>query len=224
MARKGTDAWTAHAPGGGVCSGPDGIPEMTVVISRPGLDALDNGQLVGVGAEGIDGALRQFQTGMTAFDLMDRDGQLLLNDSANESEPRNELFLHGLSPRSGDLDNLALALGNILGERRAWMLYSTPSKPGTDERLRIVGFVAARVVHVSTRRLTDEKNGELASDQFQNRDHRFDQVLVTLQPCMLITATAVTLPREPVEPSPLRRNWGPRTLFNPYVCKVRLAE
>jgi hypothetical protein len=47
---------------------------------------------------------------------------------------------------------------------------------------------------------------------------------VTLQPCMFITATAVTLPQEHDELSLHRRNWGPRTLFNPYVCKVRLTE
>jgi hypothetical protein len=223
MARKGTDVWTA-APGAEVGPGPDGVPEMTVVISRPGLDALDNGRLVAVGPDAMEGALRQFQTGMTAFDLSDRDGQLLLNDAWEEKQPRNELFLPSLSPQDGALENLALALGNILGERRAWMLYSGTSKPGTEDRLRIVGFVAARVVDVRLQCLTDEKNGERAANSLQEDRKRVDQVIVTIQPCMLITATAVTLPREIGEFSPTRRNWGPRTLFNPYVCKVRLTE
>jgi Flp pilus assembly protein TadG len=224
MARKGADDWTAVGPSGGVGLGPDGIPEMTVVVSRPGIDALDNGQLVAVGPDAMDGALRQFQTGMTASDLMDRDARLLLDDAANEQEPRNELFLPTLSLQSGNLDSLADALGNIVGERRVWMLYSGTSKPGTDDRLRIVGFVAARVVDVRMRRQTDEKNGELANEPLQDIRRRFDQVIVTLQPSMLITSTAVTLPREIDELSPVRRNWGPRTLFNPYVCKVRLTE
>jgi hypothetical protein len=224
MARKGTDSWTAGIRPGHVDSGPDGIPEMTVVISRSGLDALDNGQLVGVGPDGPAGALRQFETGMTLFDLAERGGSLLLNDTEKEKEPRNELFLPSLTLQDEALDNLALALGNILGERRVWMLYSGTSKPGTGDRLRIVGFVAARVVAVRLGRSTEETNGELANDPFLDNRHRVDQVIVTLQPCMYITATAVTLPREHDELSLLRRNWGPRTLFNPYVCKVRLTE
>jgi hypothetical protein len=224
MARRGSDDWTAVTPSGGVDFGPDGIPEMTVVLSRSGFDALDNGQLVAVGPDALNGALRQFQTGMTASDLRDRDARLLLNDAVNEKEPRNELFLPGLSLQDGNLDNLANALGNIVGERRVWMLYSGTSKPGTDDCLRIVGFVAARVVNVRSRRLSDENNGEHADAFFQNDSRRVDQVVVTIQPCMLITATAVTLPRETDELSLQRRNWGPRTLFNPYVCKVRLTE
>jgi hypothetical protein len=41
-------------------------------------------------------------------------------------------------------------------------------------------------------------------------------VRLVLQPCLLTTATAVT--------DHTRRDRGPRTLFNPYVCKVRLID
>src|SRR5206468_4073681 len=96
----------------------------------------------------------------------------------------------------------------IIGQPRMWMLYShaLPDRK-TDGTLRVVGFVAARVLAV-------ERDSHGDSPKGQGHEHRGLEVI--LQPCMFITATAVTDYR--------RRDLGPRTLFNPYVCKVRLVE
>jgi hypothetical protein len=61
----------------------------------------------------------------------------------------------------------------------------------------LIGFVAARVADVGS-----EGKGEGLS--------------FTLQPCVMSTATAVTDAR--------RRGLGPRSIVNPYVCKVRLVD
>ena len=87
----------------------------------------------------------------------------------------------------------------MIGRRpRVWMVYSRSSQDeGADDTVEVVGFVAARVMAVDP----DGPSGP---------------VQLVLQPCMLITATAVT--------DHTRRDLGPRTLFNPYVCKVRLVD
>ena len=70
----------------------------------------------------------------------------------------------------------------------------------------VVGFVAARVMHVE---LAETKTGSKGTDAGP-------QLKVTLQPSMKITATAIT--------DACRRNLGPRTIYNPYICKVRLVD
>jgi hypothetical protein len=102
------------------------------------------------------------------------------------------------------MENLALAFGRIVGQKRVWPLYSEMGTTDQGDWLLVPGFVAARVVDARAYSLA----GTGGEKQWQ--------VVVTLQPTMLITATAVTDAK--------RRDQGVRCLFNPYVCKVRLVE
>jgi len=65
--------------------------------------------------------------------------------------------------------------------------------------LRVVGFVAARVMDVQI-----------------DTGKKPTFVDVTLQPTMLVTCTAIT--------DSTRRTLGPRTIFNPYVARARLLR
>jgi hypothetical protein len=160
----------------------------------------ENGRLAAVGVKDVAETIRQFRTGITYRDLWDRDGQLVLGDGGDHGSPTNRVELPEttLPPERAKL--LAQTLNDILGQPRVWMLYSEAQEQDSPRSLDVVGFVAARVMKVETDSSEDEPT----------------QISVILQPCLMITATAVTDYR--------RRDLGPRTLFNPYVCKVRLVE
>jgi hypothetical protein len=161
-----------------------------------------NGQLTGIGTEEARQAVRQFRTGITHQDLLPRGGKLLLGEGQVHHRDGNRLLLPRLKPSAEDLQLLAQTLNDILGQPRVWLLYSPVDKQGSTRALDVVGFVAARVVRVEAGRSDDDREARHLS--------------FILQPCELVTATAVTDCR--------RRDLGPRTLFNPYVCKVRLVE
>jgi hypothetical protein len=197
MARKGEDAYRCRAEDGAVEATADHIPEMRVALGR-------NGRLVRLGADGdgaADRAARQVGDGVTAADLAglggaDRRGRLVLDGGPGP----NRLRLAGLeAPESGEArERLAGELKQVLGRPRVWMVYSrTPPDEGAGDVVEVVGFVAARVMAVDP----DGSAGPLQ---------------LVLQPCMLVTGTAVT--------DHTRRDLGPRTLYNPYVCKVRLVD
>jgi hypothetical protein len=191
--------------------GSDNVPEIRITLLA-GADENDpsaggerhraNGRLVGVGVNQVRRAIRQFLQGITAPDLLPRGGKLLLGEGQGLTRNANRLLLPRLEPSTADLPVLAQALTDILGQPRVWMLYSEASEEGPTPALNVVGFVAARVMQVETSS-SDGKGG-------------VRRLSFILQPCMLVTATAVTDFR--------RRDLGPRTLFNPYVCKVRLVE
>jgi hypothetical protein len=182
----------------------DGIPEMRVTL-RAEHNHHNNGQIALVGVENAREAADQLRTGITYQQLMSRDGRLLLGQDESGSTPRNELLLPRSNLTEDELDYLGERLNQIVGQPRVWMLYShTLEQENSDGAVRVVGFVAARVMAVER----DEHGGHKKSE------HR--SLEVVLQPCMLITATAVTDHR--------RRELGPRTLYNPYVCKIRLVE
>jgi hypothetical protein len=161
-----------------------------------------NGQLAGIGTEEARQAIRQFRTGITYQDLLPRGGKLLLGEGQGHHRDANRLLLPHLKPSAEDLQLLAQTLNDILGQPRVWMLYSQVHEQGSTRALDVVGFVAARVVRVEAGQSDDDREARHLS--------------FILQPCELVTATAVTDCR--------RRDLGPRTLFNPYVCKVRLVE
>jgi hypothetical protein len=205
MARRGDDDWSVDPATGEVVDLPDGIPEIQVKLSRHGLHQKDNGKVVTFDRATLADAVRQIRTGLTLDDLESRGGELLLNDGREASPPQNLLRLPRLSSSTKEIAELGEALHAIRGQHRVWMLYAPAEKEAASE-VRVVGFVVARVVNV----------------EFTGGER--DQITVTLQPGMLITATAVTLSRsEDTESSP-RRTWGPRDLFNPYVAKVRLVD
>jgi hypothetical protein len=99
-----------------------------------------------------------------------------------------------------DLEYLAEAIAVLreTGERRVWMLYSPQcDAKGKDgcKAAGVLGFVAAQVFDVKLHK---------------------DRLCVVLQPGMRITDTAIT--------DCTRREKGPRPIWNPYVCRVRLVE
>lgn len=209
MARKGvnddgTDDWMMDV---GSCDpefGSDGIVEMRVTISEAGHQQSDNTQVLVVGAETTAETISQLLTGITYEQLLRPrhdlalpafNGQLLLNDDLDQNNPQNLLILPRQALTASEIDALATNLDAIRGQRRVWMLYSQVQQ---DNTAIVVGFVVARVMHVETVLIGHT------------------QLMITIQPSMLVTATAVT--------DYTRRNWGPRSLFNPYTCKVRLVE
>jgi hypothetical protein len=201
LARRGADNWNllnkfalAEEPSGG-----DGIPEMRITMSEQGIHHGDNAHLLAIGVNSVPEVIRQIQTGVTSPDLQDRQQRLLL-------ENQNLMHLPRVPLSSADMQNLATALEQIVGQKRVWPLYCELQVSARGEWLAVPGFVAARLVDVQWQ----VKNGTAADST------KAVQLTVTLQPTMLITATAVTDHR--------RRDSGLRCLFNPYICKVRLVE
>lgn len=173
---------------------PDGIREITVRITG---DAADNGQMFALPASGgFSGALSQIAAGVTRDQLAefnDPGPPELRFDGAD-----NQKSVTRLTEVDIDFEDLALALQAIRGKRRIFPLFDQAN--GT---VRLVGFVAARVMNVV------EENAPPA-------------VEVVLQPTMLLTATALT--------DRMRRAYGPRevkgveSIFNPYIARVRLLK
>ncbi len=175
----------------------DRIPEMKVYFLTGAND--NNGRALKVGVDKSSDVMRQVNLGIAREDLQPLGGQLLLGD---QQESRNQLFLPRLQLTKEDLQELAQALSRLVetGERRAWMLYSSKFDRPLENGVKlagVLGFVAAQVMDVRL----DKKSGALC---------------VVLQPGMRITATAVT--------DAARRHLGPRSIVNPYLCKVRLVE
>lgn len=201
----GSDYWRLDAATGQPQPGSDGIPEMRVLISSTG-----NGQLLAIGVESPAETASQVVTGLTYQQLAARGGQLLLNDGLNLDPPRNLALLPCLPPTATDLAALRQALIQVAGQRRVWMVYSHVQMDRSGPLVVVPGFVAARVMAVSQERESQEGSAP--------------QLSVIIQPTMFLTATAVTLDRVDHEQSSSRRSWGPRTLDNPYVARVRLVE
>lgn len=114
--------------------------------------------------------------------------------------PDRPMFLPRVKMNKSELEELADALEGLreTGERRIWMLYSPVFDTKGKDQVKVtgvLGFVAAQVMHVQ---LSKEK------------------LCVVLQPGMRITDTAITDVDRPED--------GPRLVWNPYVCRVRLVE
>jgi hypothetical protein len=198
LARLGGDQWRLNPTTGQPEQGSDGIPEITVVISEEGIRQADNAQLVNVGTTSASEAVRQFQTGMTYVDLSGRQGRLLLDANNQLVLPRQQLS-------TSDVEILDAALQGMIGQRRVWPVYSAvlPADNTRPESVLVLGFVVVRVMNVFTEQVGPKNRTRL-------------RTVAVLQPSMLITATAVA--------DPAQRDKGLRTIFNPYVCKVRLVE
>jgi hypothetical protein len=177
----------------------DRIPEITVCFTTD--QGKGNGRCLCVG-EGTGDMCRQTALGLCREDLLPHGGELSLPVD-------RPLFLPHMKVTKQELEQLAKALALLeeTGERRVWMLYS----PRFDAKRRdgarvagVLGFVAAQVMHVQL----DKEKGKDGKDSYR--------LCVVLQPGMRITDTAIT--------EVARRNDGPRPIWNPYVCRVRLVE
>jgi hypothetical protein len=167
---------------------------------------MGNGQMVAIPGPGsVAVALTQVTTGITATQLAAVDPinkHLVLYEGGV-----NQKSLDQLTPTSTQLGELESELGQVLGQRRVWMLYDTT--PGG--QVHVIGFVAARVMAVET-----ETMGMATV-----------AVNVVLQPTMLLTTTALTDrtkralgPREVA----LTQGMDKRSIYNPYVARVRLLK
>jgi Putative Flp pilus-assembly TadE/G-like len=174
----------------------DGLYEFQAVL------ALDQSQvssanvsLVFLGVSDATGVSQQLLTGVTAEQLQDQGGQLVLELSDNHLAVNGS----GVGPAAGSTALAALQQNlqqlQQLAAPRIWPLYCSLNSGAQPV---LCGFVAARVVTVA---------GTDANEPV----FRF-----TLQPTMISTATAVTDANQ--------RGVGGIAIVNPYICKVRLVE
>lgn len=205
LGRQGSDNWSIDPIGGQPVGGGDRIPEMTLTITSKSETAKENCRGIGIGLGMTSGAevIRQVGTGITETDLLGRSGQFLLDDGLGLHPPENRAVLPQVKLSAEELNGLAAALQGIIGQRRIWMLYDLQAG-SNDATVTVRGFVAARVLGAQTQKVA-AKDGS-----------SYVQMTIVLQPCQLVTPTAVT--------DRGRRDLGPRTIFNPYIGRVRLVE
>jgi hypothetical protein len=195
--------WSSKASGSWereIMAAPGGpsIPTMTVSLSAPPA-AGDKGRVVQVGPTispetPATAVLRQTAFGVGYADLPPVPDSSFDRQLLLDSRERNTLSLRTV-PTDDLLSTLAGKLNGIRGQPRICMLYSTVQGMPPDQTATIVGFVAVRIVSVSV------DSG---------------QVAITVQPTLMNVSTAVTDYRV--------RNAGIRTIFNPYISKVRLVK
>jgi hypothetical protein len=206
LARHGSDEWrmgTDPSTGRPVpVAGADGIKEISVTLTEGGSSG-DNGQLVYFDGSALSfPALREQVTrGVVYGDLPanngQKQGQFLLNNGTPTTPNSNFARPATQSLPGKGAAALRTSLLGILGEPRVWMLYSFVQDPNSNNSptFAVVGFVVARVMQATS---------------------AGGQVTVVLQPGVLIADTAVTDFR--------LRDLGPRSLYNPYVARVRIVE
>ena len=184
----------------------DGIFEMEVRLPLQGSKEADedddeepNGVLLHLGNGDWSALCRQIASGVIGEDLADWDGQFTLGWD-------NRLFVPGLYAVPDQQTTQFIQLLNALkalettGEPRVWPLYSVLQPTGHQPQamVGVRGFVAARVVLV-----------EMVSEPEPC-------VRLILQPCQLVTATALT--------DEARTAKNGVCLTNPYIARLRLAD
>lgn len=199
--RRGGDGWfdQAFAPAdaswndryhvdertGAVTPGPDGIPEIELRITPPGAEATarDNAGFLLLDKEQSSSELaRQIATGMGRDDLQAHGGQLALTADGTLALPGSKSISR----------ELIAALRGIQGVKRVWPLYRTHRDLGGMSVFELDGFVAGQVVDV-----------QVSGD---------GQLIVLVQPCLLVTATALTG----------RTRFGPE--MNHWIAKLVLSR
>jgi hypothetical protein len=201
LARRGSDQFSLDPTTGRPTAKADGIPEMQVTLTE-GFSAGDNAQLVRFDtATSFDTSAVQAANGVTYADLQALGGQVLLNDGTRRDPTKypNPNFVNlplQVLPAGGSA-SLRRSFQGILGQPRVWLLYSGVNNNQNHPTVIVVGFVVARIMSVS--------GGTGGSG-----------VTLVLQPSVLVTDTAVT--------DWTLRDLGPRSLYNPYLGRVRLVE
>ncbi len=222
MGRQGPDKYLM-GPGGlpitAVSNGGvgDNIPEISVTLTEGG-NTNDNGQLVYFNPAEAFAALVGQVTGGVAFgDLLtpgQQPGQFVLNDGTQAQNvaaaPTGSLPPASNSLSAGGATTLAgsatttkqtgSGLLGILGQPRVWLLYSGVANQNGNPVVDVVGFVVARVMNV----------------QVAGAGGSGNSLTITLQPSVLVTDKALT--------NWALRDLGPRSLYNPYVARLRFVE
>jgi hypothetical protein len=212
MARSGSDKWSI-GPSGTPANVGDGIPEISVTLTEGDNDG-DNGRLVFFNpAEAFVALAGQARNGVAYGDLAtpgQQPGQFVLNDgtaplnvapavTAPLPSSSSSLPQGGAQALAGNVQNQTGLLG-ILGQPRIWVLYSGLAKQNGTQTVNVVGFVVARVMSV----------------QVAGAGGSGNSLTITLQPSMLVTDKALT--------NWTLRDLGPRSLYNPYVARLRFVE
>jgi len=214
-ASKGPSTWENQIMARQSVGGPgaSGFPTIALTLTEGG-GAGNNGQLVYLdpGNPSFATLLAQAAGGVAYGDLpangVQLQGQFLLNNSItpsmNFATPLTQPLPLPTMSSGGGAAALQTSLQGIVGQRRVWMLYSFVPDPNNNNNptFAVVGFVAARVLSVTV------GNVPMSST--------LSQVTIVLQPSALITETAVTARH--------RRDLGPRSLYNPYIARVRIVE
>lgn len=152
-------------------------------------------RIVRIGTPDLAGAIRQLDSGVTAHDLAPPPYRGRFLLDDGVAEQQNYRRLEWFPLPPNERDNWKAALTGLCSNRpHVWMLYSDDERSG-DSTIDVIGFAAVLIRSI-------EDNG--------------DGFTVTFRPSMLNTATAVT--------DHARRDWGPRTLFNPTIGRVRMVE
>lgn len=190
--RTGEDSWAFDQNHKRFSPGHDHLSEVRVRIGRQ--LATSSGEVCGfplaIGIESPGEAVEQVRTGLTVDSLSKPgyDGELNLGaETARPIDGDPDLFT---ADSTDAVERVLLDLAAV-GEPRIWPLFSRFDEDG---RAELTGFAAARVVTV-----TRDRGG----------------FVVTLQPCVLASPTAIT------DPGRLDRNGLP--VGNRTVVKVRLA-
>jgi hypothetical protein len=191
--KKGEDLVTFDPTAGQFRSGPDRLVEFNAVM------ALDDNQiaeanvaLLWIGQASMPGLIQQLAGGVRTADLSGLGGEFVLDQTNTLTLPARNV---GPGPASTDLTSLATQLTKLASaaEVRVWPLYQN----ATGSAATVVGFVAARVVDVTT----PPRGGPL----------RF-----RLQQTMVSTPAAIT--------DFTRRGINGNAIVNPYLCKIRYVQ
>ena len=131
----------------GWSGGSDGIPEVVVVVGRPHTVGEVPAAFVRLGTEGPGETIAQVGVGVDREQCEKLTGGLVLRE-------HNTLTVTGSHECPSEADParapLLAAFGAIVGEARAWPLYSDADRDaGT---IRVTGWVGARVVSVTSSR------------------------------------------------------------------------
>lgn len=177
-------------------AGPDGLGEYPAALATAANQVgSTNVALLNLGVTDMAGRVHQLLNGITADQLSDLGGQLVLGPADNRLTVSGTEIGPGVG--SSDLDDLHQALDQLrqTAAVRLWPLYSG-TEVGSGNPV-LCGFVAGRVVTV---------NPPAAGEPLQ----------FSIQPTMIAVGSAVT--------DAARRGVGGIAIVNPYVCRVRFVE
>ncbi|MBX3414544.1 MAG: hypothetical protein KF708_17790 [Pirellulales bacterium] len=132
------DKYTVDYRTGVVTKGPDGIPEIELKSPLEDDAGTDGNFLVlefNPDPQQQNQFQRQLELGLTAADLVDQNGQLLLDKSG-------QLVV----PGTGINEKLLGRLTTIVGENRVWPLFSEQTDSDGTTAVVLTGFAAGRIV------------------------------------------------------------------------------
>ncbi len=181
VGREGPDDFGFDDASGSIVAGGDGIPEIELVGPTDERDG--NVAVLELGNRLNDRTVaRQMRSGLTPRDLENFGGAIQLDS-------RGRLRLAAKFELGREL---LPGLNGLVGKSRVWCLCvaNNDQDRGGAMQVEVIGFVGARVMHVRS---------------------TSDGVAVRIQPCMIVTRSAIAAPD------------GRRVPRNPYIRKLSLT-